>query len=502
MATNYKAGQYEDAFIAQNLQNWTLPKLYKEHPSAREGYTQFIANDRGHLLPTVPRSKASPWGTFMGTWEMPLKIPPAKLNLTSRSAAAASHLTDWIHKSTALTSACNGLRPQITGKCCWNGLSPTRNAETQAEEELQQTLSAWGPRCRVQLAVKSLPIVPALPFTFLSPSGFAVLLHGTDGLCAAPQQGSKHQGQGSNHHCASSSLNSLESLNHTRSPQRSFPVRTAEHLAEAPRAPGPQPKCPLKKRLITKDPPPPRSHYHASLAAWMFESKELPPKRSQVRASQDQRRLGTEEAYHLRSHCHANPAAWMFESKRSPHPKSQLPTDLLQGKLIPGEPSLPKSQLQVDLGQWRLKPKESAHLSSWFQVVLGQWRPVPGEPSHLRPWHQAALVQRLAKQLRPRRGCQGGQQRGTGACHPRWKGQQDPSPALKKDLSKHSTEGQSKFYARDTNANEIKDKHLAQHFKLSGPILSSVLVTFIPRLEVFPFPPSSCKSQLLILFVS
>ncbi|XP_039368541.1 protein Flattop isoform X2 [Mauremys reevesii] len=60
--------------------------------------------------------KASPWGTFMGTWEMPLKIPPAKLNLTSRSAAAASRLTDWIHKSTALTSACNGLRPQITGK--------------------------------------------------------------------------------------------------------------------------------------------------------------------------------------------------------------------------------------------------------------------------------------------------------------------------------------------------------------------------------------------------
>ncbi|XP_038238860.1 protein Flattop isoform X2 [Dermochelys coriacea] len=116
MATSYKAGQYEDAFTAQNLQNWTLPKLYKEHPSAREGYTQFVANDRGHLLPAVPRSKASPWGTFMGTWEMPLKIPPAKLNLTSRSAAAASRLTSWIHKSTALTSACNGLRPQITGK--------------------------------------------------------------------------------------------------------------------------------------------------------------------------------------------------------------------------------------------------------------------------------------------------------------------------------------------------------------------------------------------------
>uniref|UniRef100_A0A8C8SNU5 Protein Flattop n=1 Tax=Pelusios castaneus TaxID=367368 RepID=A0A8C8SNU5_9SAUR len=108
--------QYEDAFTARNLQNWTLPKLSQERPSAREGYTQFIANDRGHLLPSVPRSKTSPWGTFMGTWEMPLKIPPVKLNLTSRSAAAASRLTDWIHKSTALTGACNGLRPQITGK--------------------------------------------------------------------------------------------------------------------------------------------------------------------------------------------------------------------------------------------------------------------------------------------------------------------------------------------------------------------------------------------------
>ncbi|XP_075764161.1 protein Flattop isoform X1 [Pelodiscus sinensis] len=108
--------KYEDAFTARNLQNWTLPKIYKERPSAREGYTQFIANERGHLLPSVPRSKASPWGTFMGTWEMPLKIPPAKLNLTSRSAAAASRLTNWIHKSTTLTNACNGLRPQITGK--------------------------------------------------------------------------------------------------------------------------------------------------------------------------------------------------------------------------------------------------------------------------------------------------------------------------------------------------------------------------------------------------
>ena len=28
-----------------------------------------IANDRGHLLGGIPRSKTSPWGTFTGTWD-------------------------------------------------------------------------------------------------------------------------------------------------------------------------------------------------------------------------------------------------------------------------------------------------------------------------------------------------------------------------------------------------------------------------------------------------
>lgn len=69
---------------------------------------------RGLTLCFPPQ--ASPWGTFMGTWDMPLKIPPVKLNLTSRSVAAASRLTDWVYKSKALTNACNGLLPEITGK--------------------------------------------------------------------------------------------------------------------------------------------------------------------------------------------------------------------------------------------------------------------------------------------------------------------------------------------------------------------------------------------------
>ncbi|KAG3281124.1 hypothetical protein H1C71_031738 [Ictidomys tridecemlineatus] len=157
MATNYSANQYEKAFSPKILQNWSPAKPTKEHPflvfsklpvlnspdssssssdisslyctnkhfslpplpqkiSSHEGYTQIIANDRGHLLPSVPRSKVSPWGTFMGTWQMPQKIPPARVTLTSRTTAGAASLTEWIQKNPDLLKACNGLRPEILGK--------------------------------------------------------------------------------------------------------------------------------------------------------------------------------------------------------------------------------------------------------------------------------------------------------------------------------------------------------------------------------------------------
>ncbi|XP_024436005.1 protein Flattop isoform X2 [Desmodus rotundus] len=113
---NYSANQYEKAFSPKYLQNWSPAKPTKESIPAHEGYTQVIANDRGHLLPSVPRSKASPWGSFMGTWQMPLKIPPARVSLTSRSAAGAASLTTWIEKDPDFLKASNGLRPEILGK--------------------------------------------------------------------------------------------------------------------------------------------------------------------------------------------------------------------------------------------------------------------------------------------------------------------------------------------------------------------------------------------------
>ncbi|XP_005400338.1 PREDICTED: protein Flattop isoform X2 [Chinchilla lanigera] len=116
MASNYSANQYEKAFSPKYLQNWSLAKPTKESISSHEGYTQIIANDRGHLLPSVPRSKASPWGSFVGTWQMPLKIPPARVTLTARSNAGAASLTKWIQKNPDLLKACNGLRPEVLGK--------------------------------------------------------------------------------------------------------------------------------------------------------------------------------------------------------------------------------------------------------------------------------------------------------------------------------------------------------------------------------------------------
>ncbi|XP_036624102.1 protein Flattop [Trichosurus vulpecula] len=115
MASNYSANQFENTFAPNFLRNWCVAKDDKKHPKTHDGYTQIIANDRGHLLPSVPRSKTSPWGTFMGTWQMPLQIPPARVTLTSRSTAAANRLINWVHKNPDLLNASNGLRPEIRG---------------------------------------------------------------------------------------------------------------------------------------------------------------------------------------------------------------------------------------------------------------------------------------------------------------------------------------------------------------------------------------------------
>lgn len=100
MASSYSANQYDNAFTSQKLQNWTLPRQHKQHPSALGGHTQFITNDRGHLLPGM-RSKDSSWSSFLGTWDLPRRIPPPRVNYTARSAEGAHKLQKLVQEGSA-----------------------------------------------------------------------------------------------------------------------------------------------------------------------------------------------------------------------------------------------------------------------------------------------------------------------------------------------------------------------------------------------------------------
>ncbi|XP_053499273.1 protein Flattop-like isoform X2 [Ictalurus furcatus] len=84
MSSSFSANQYDSAFKSNKLQNWTVPKQYKEKPSPAEGHTIFIATDRGHLLPGVK-----------GTWDLPSHIPPVHINPTARSQEGQQRLRGW-----------------------------------------------------------------------------------------------------------------------------------------------------------------------------------------------------------------------------------------------------------------------------------------------------------------------------------------------------------------------------------------------------------------------
>ncbi|KAG8430932.1 hypothetical protein GDO86_019722, partial [Hymenochirus boettgeri] len=83
----------------------------------------------------------NPWGTFIGTWEMPKKIPPSKVTLTARSAEASKRLTNWIQNSEKLLSASNGLVPQITGTTSGEITQRQEKQETHQEEPTTQRIS-------------------------------------------------------------------------------------------------------------------------------------------------------------------------------------------------------------------------------------------------------------------------------------------------------------------------------------------------------------------------
>jgi hypothetical protein len=46
-----------------------------QHPRTRSGMTTIIGTDRGHLMGGIERSSENPWGNFVGTWDLPSKVP-------------------------------------------------------------------------------------------------------------------------------------------------------------------------------------------------------------------------------------------------------------------------------------------------------------------------------------------------------------------------------------------------------------------------------------------
>lgn len=103
MAFHFNSEQYDQEFQPKRLGNWQNPKHYsKTAPRQLTGFTQVIANDRGHLLNGVPRSAACPWGHFVGTWDMPKKLPGNYIDIpTAREPLAQAKLLDERDKALA-----------------------------------------------------------------------------------------------------------------------------------------------------------------------------------------------------------------------------------------------------------------------------------------------------------------------------------------------------------------------------------------------------------------
>ncbi|CAH1992088.1 unnamed protein product [Acanthoscelides obtectus] len=83
MSKVYSANQYEGSFKPTWLCNWEVPKITSARPKRRIGITSPIADERGHLLPSVPRRQLDPWGDFQSSWRLPKKIDRRTANKIS-----------------------------------------------------------------------------------------------------------------------------------------------------------------------------------------------------------------------------------------------------------------------------------------------------------------------------------------------------------------------------------------------------------------------------------
>lgn len=71
--------QYDRPYGPTLLRNWEVPKQYRggnlvDKVGPTRCSTKIISNERGHLVPGVPRPKEIPWIRFPTTWHLPKKI--------------------------------------------------------------------------------------------------------------------------------------------------------------------------------------------------------------------------------------------------------------------------------------------------------------------------------------------------------------------------------------------------------------------------------------------
>ncbi|KAH9504549.1 hypothetical protein Btru_063142 [Bulinus truncatus] len=109
MSINFHANQYEKAFTSNRLQNWEVPKNTEgKFPRSKPGFTRILTDDRGHLLTNVPKERGSPWGNFVGTWDMPIKIPGNRITVpTARTEEAILRGHDLKEKGNLFLSGSN-----------------------------------------------------------------------------------------------------------------------------------------------------------------------------------------------------------------------------------------------------------------------------------------------------------------------------------------------------------------------------------------------------------
>lgn len=74
-----------------------------QFPSRRSGHTQIISNERGHLNPGISRSLASPWGSFVGTWQVQRK--PIQLKTRTKLMNHLSKIDQSSKQSSRAASA-------------------------------------------------------------------------------------------------------------------------------------------------------------------------------------------------------------------------------------------------------------------------------------------------------------------------------------------------------------------------------------------------------------